>query len=92
MTIINIRGNNNEINAILDSQEAVVFDNEDISGITSTGMATLDIPTIPETELFIFDISGNNHDVTTIHNSSSAVLTEGTNEYENNTITGITII
>ena len=97
MSIVNILGINNELNAILNSDNANVSDTEDISGVTITRTANLHLPTIPETGIFIFDISGTNHDVTNpdvtnIYNSLSSALEDGANISNNDTITVITLI
>jgi len=42
MTIINIHGNNNEVNAILNSTAASLNDDQDITTNLNTGTATID--------------------------------------------------
>ena len=91
MSIINIRGDSNELNAILNSPSSNVQDDIDVSG-NIIGSATVDLPDLPLVNKYIFDISGDNHDVTTIHNSAESVLNDGNVQSNNNTITGITII
>jgi hypothetical protein len=85
MSVINITGDNNELNAILASNLATLSDPLDINGNPITGNATF-------TEVnnkYMLDISGNNHEVNTVQDSNGSVLTDGTAVVNNDNTTGI---
>ena len=86
MSTVNIHGNYNELNAILNSKNSNVVDSEDVSGNTITGTATVDISTVSLNYVYTFEVSGNYHDITTIYDSSASTLTDGDVVSENGTI------
>ncbi len=88
MSVIHISGNNNETNAVLDSNNAVLKDAEDISKNSITGLANLTITDISSNFLYTIDISGNNHESNTVQNSIDTTFMDGTNSLNNNTSTG----
>ena len=65
-----------KINTKISCNNNLVNINEDISGQT-IGKAFLDIQESSEDTAYVFDISGSNHNVTTIYNSESSNLVEG---------------
>lgn len=89
MTIINIHGNNNEVNAILNSMTAYLNDDQDISGNLNTGTATINFS---NNFLYTLDISGNYHEANIVQDSSGSVLTDGSQTMNNSNSSGVTII
>ena len=89
MTIINIRGNNNDVNAILNSIDTSLNDYEDIRNNLNTGTATIDFS---NNFFYILDISGNYHQANIVQDSSGSVLTDGSETINNNNLSGVTVI
>tara|TARA_B100001057_G_C22806858_1_gene933813 strand:+ start:1265 stop:1534 length:270 start_codon:yes stop_codon:yes gene_type:complete len=89
MTVINIHGNNNEVNAILNSSAASLGDNEDITGNLNTGTARIDFS---RNFFYILDISGNYHDANVVRDSSGSLLTDGNEVINNSNLTGFSVI
>ena len=89
ITIVNIKGSNNEVNAILKSNTAYVIDEEDIINNLNTGTSTIDFST---NFIYDLDISGNYNEANIVYDSSDSVLMDGNDVMNNNNLTGFTII
>jgi len=92
MSVFNIIGNNNELNAILKSDSANLVDSKDLSGDSIIGVATISFPDLSSNQMYILDISGNNHEINAVHDSENAYFADGSEQLDNNTVTGFTII